>query len=324
MFGNLRAYKVGGLDYLLMFVLAAFGLLMTALCVAGQVTVIKQERRLRQRAGDADLNADVRALGSGSRASLTIPGRPKSKQADESVVLGLRPLGNRDARRLLLRRRIASGSVAAVIACGLVTLLAVQQLGLLNAPPSERDVTLPYVASAGWDSDVTVFYDNDGAAALLEDYAGPDSQGRIHGVRDLVIDRAKAPAGAADTPSANVTVARIGTLIPDAIVAGFRAFRLRYRQDGDAVTELAGLPTGWTGVYTTSSGTYPSGRAMVMGAAHGTVVVLSINDVYTNTKYDSARYTEAQLGSWIRSLAGVLDRTGLNHVEQDTVRPAHG
>lgn len=309
--GNLRAYRVGGHDYLTMLLILAIGLLFFVAGVGTQFEVIRRERRRRRSAGAPDLAVDVAGLAGGERPEL-LAGKT------EIGVLGLKPHAGRAPSSLLLRRRLTSGTTGVLVAGGLVALLVVQQVGLLTAPPDHRDVHLPYIAAADWDPEATAYYTHlDHVKRSLRRYADAPDADEVSAVRRITVEHETPPGNVPISASADVTLARIGSMDQHDLVSGWR----EHSQRASSGSEIADLPAGWAGHSRQRS--TERGSTTIMGVDDGLYVEIEVQGHYMDTTDETAQHLRSKLISQARSLASAFRKAGLHRVDQDTARPDH-
>lgn len=166
--------------------------------------------------------------------------------------------------------------MVAVVAVVGGTMIGLWQAGVFRSPPSQRDVTLPFLASTGWDPDVFVSYTNLGPATQLlrsglQDADAAAAHARV--TADVVISQ----RGSGATDDAFANAATIGSISPSAAVSGLIALQQQLAHSQHAtISPLAGLPQGWRGMLgaSASNGTIDVELA---GAADERLVWISLH-----------------------------------------------
>jgi hypothetical protein len=278
--GNDEAYLIGGHDYLLVGGLALLAAVVDVFILLGMVASFRREARIRLHSGHVPLAYSVRRLAAGARPVLRF-------DVVRSVPVGLPPLpqdSDEQAHRLLRARRLHAGIagvvVLALVVVGVILVSRVDQ----PAPPTDRDITLPYLSGTSWDTDVEAFYTDtdtvhDLTVSLLQDggVTGNPTVGPIWSLGVPSSDAAAAASGSGST-DADLDVVGVGSVSPAKALAGAIAQTKVVADKGaPAPATVTGLPSGWVGELTDGKAGGTNRTADVFGCAGGTLVWISVD-----------------------------------------------
>lgn len=302
--GNDEAYLIGGHDYLLIGFIAIAATIADAYLIIAMCTSVRRERRLRMAGGHVPLAYSVRRLAAGARPTVRF-----AKGGSATIGLPALHEDSDAAAQALVRRRRRN---ATIVIAAVVVVLAGTGIGLkLSIKPTQRDVTLPYLATGFWSADVSADY-TDGDNAEHNVAVDMLEAGGVGGTPDvgsvwLVVAQARTSDPVTEVDDAFIDVADIGSVPARTAVAGGVAFQRQVAsgEHGEPVA-VPGLPPGWAGVLTSDDAQQRT--VDVFGSADGSLVDIEID----------GKATGAYLGDRARELAATIARRGIGRFADDT------
>lgn len=309
-YGNDEAYLVGGHEYLLLGGILLVVTILDAAVLLAMTRSVRRERMLRQAGGHQPLAYSVRKLAAGARPVLSFG-------VAKSVTVGLPPLPEDSdlAAEALLRRRRTRTAVA----IGVVVIVVVGTSELIAkvtqpAPPTTKDVTLPYLSATGWSQNVEVFYaDTEPIRDVTVDMlqaGGVPGKPTVGPIWSLVVS-----TGGSNGATANIDVIGIGSVAGRQAVAGGVAFEKEVADDGaPPPVEITGLPAGWSGIVTDGKAGLIARTANIFGSANGTMVAISITSAASGATLDTDLATKS------RALATTIATRGIPQFTADTAQ----